>query len=151
MAALWSHDDVGDVLSALLGSAAMGALLAVVLFDHFSEQGAIFGLVSVGSAASLASLSVQTVLMGLAMYLTAMLAAWVRSLELRLPFVDMVGGDSPVSFEVVILFSRLVRIDGAAALVVKATTGNLVGAGFLDFMCSMGVERVHLRPSHNRR
>ena len=151
MAALWGHDNVGDVLSALLGSAAMGTFLAIVLFQHFADELAIFGLITVGSTAGLASLSVQTVLMGLAMYLTAMLAAWVRSLEMMLAFVDMIGSNLTVCFEIVIIFSGLMRIDGTAAFVMEATTGNFVGAGFLDLMGSNVVEGVHRGPSRSRR
>lgn len=151
MTALWGHDNVGDVLSALLSSAAMSALLAIVLLQHFADESAVFGLIAVGSTTRLASLSVQTVLTLVAMYLTAMLATWVRRLELRLSFVDVIRGNSPIRLEIVILFSRLVRVDGAAALVMEATTGNLVGARFLDLMCSVSVERVHRRPSRSRR
>jgi len=69
---------------------------------------------------------------------------------MSLTLVDAIGGNLTIRFEVVILFPGLVRADGAATLVVKATTGNLVGAGFLDFMGSNVVEGVHRCPSRNR-
>jgi len=63
VSALRRHDDIGDVLAALvLVAAAMGAFLTVVFLNHFPEQGAIFGLVTMSPPAGFTGLSVQPVL-----------------------------------------------------------------------------------------
>jgi len=149
VSALRRDDDIGDVLSALvLVAAAMGTLLAIMFLQHFADESTVFCSIVMSPAASFARLAVKTMFMPFPIDMTAVLPRGMSFLEIALACVNVVRRDGPIRFEVVILFPWLVRIDGTAALIMEATTGNLVSAGFLDLMCSVGVERVHCHPSH---
>jgi len=152
VSALRRDDDIGDVLSALvLVAAAMGTLLAIMFLQHFADESTVFCSIVMSPAASFARLAVKTMFMPFPIDMTAVLPRGMSFLEIALACVNVVRRDGPVRFEIVILFSRLVRIDGATTLVMETTTGNLVGAEFLDFMGTNMMEGVHSRPSRSRR
>jgi len=156
MSALRRHDDVGDVLPALvLVAATMGALLAIVLLQHFADEGAVFCSIFMSATTSFALFAVKTMLFPFSVDMTTVLPRGMSALEMALACVNVVRRDGPICFEAVILFPRLVRVvlfvDTAAAFVMEAATGNLVGAGFLDFMRANMMKLVHRRPSHSRR
>jgi len=129
----------------------MSALLAIVLFQHFADESAVFCSIVMSATTSFALFAVKTMLLPFSVDMTTVLPRGMSALEIALACVNVVRRDGPIRFEVVILFPRLVRIDGATTLVMETTTGNLVGAEFLDFMGTNMMEGVHSRPSRSRR
>jgi hypothetical protein len=119
----------------------------LALLHHLSEQLAILSLIGMICSAMLAMMTVEAMFTLGAINSATTLSAGMGGLEVPLAMVNSVRSNCSISLKAVILLAGLMGIvflvDAAAALVVEAATGNLVGAGFLDLMGSVSVEGVH--------
>lgn len=155
MTALRRHNDIRDMLAALLVAATMRATLALLL-HHLVEEGTIFGFVAMRAAAMLSVTSIEAVLGVMTINRTALLSAGMSSLQMRCALVESIGSDMTVGLEAVILFSRLMRIiflvNSTALGIVDAAACDVVRALLHDMVVSVLVEEVvghRHHPSHS--